>query len=213
MNRRHFVLGSALGLAGVLHARAASAFQNESSGAGHFDVFVHSVNAYPYPELLADDSLKQQIAEYNAPLLKSGYTSCSSKLYFCDQDRTVFVPYLLKNGDQELDRVVLFFTKDHSGKWQFAKTYSGFHLELFAGLSKDLKQSITPEELSDLLLPAEKKPGTYPSDVFYTRSAQIKFQVRLQESQTLIDYQILENQKVAEVTGAASSRLRSAVWS
>lgn len=210
MNRRSFVLSSALGLAGIIESRAASTFKDKSSCAEYFDLFVHAVDAYSYPQVLAfeDTSLDQLISGQSASLRKSGYVVCSPELFFCDHDRTVFIPYQLMIGRKEVDRAVLFFSKDMTGKWQFMKTYSGFHLEVFAGLIQELKPFTATGELMNYLLPALHKRG-YPSDVFYTRNAQIRFQVRINEGKTAIEYQILENREITMTTRRVTSRLLS----
>lgn len=206
MNRRSFVLSSVLGLAGIIESNATSAFGGKSCNTEHFELFARTVGDYSIPqELNNDPSLEKVLAYQSAPLDRLGYRKTLSGLFFCDDDNTMFVPFQLKKADKVLDLAVLFFSKNKEGNWLFDKTYSGFHLEVFAHLIHEFKPLLSIQELADLLLPAYRNGRSTPSDIFYTRSAQIKFQVRIIESGTLIDYQILENQKIAMVNRRVST--------
>lgn len=211
MNRRSFIFSSAFLTVGALESFAI--VNSKSSFEIYFNTFVDGVGGYALPQFLTvQNELQILVDKHSKSLIKTGYKPFSSEVFFCDKDRTVFVPYALRVDNKDIDWLVLFFSKDKEGNWQYVKTYSGFQLEIFAELIRQHGKNTSSEELSDLLLPDIRTNGSHSHDMLYTRSAQIQFQVRINDNKTLLDYRIIKNEEVLVVADSLQSNLMSSKY-
>lgn len=207
MNRRDFLLSSVFTAACVMDSFALKAIPNRDVIAADFNKFIGAVKAHALPQIFVNDEvLKSLKVKHSSSLCAMGYRS-SEELYFCDNNNVVFFPLVLEVDTTYTDRAVLFFTRNEKNEWHYTKTYSGFQIEILADLLDHVHSSVTSEEIPGLLLPAQRNPVSHPSDVFYTRNALIRFNVRIGEGKTLLDYELNSISGDIHIAQQSSSKL------
>ena len=204
MKRRNFIFCAALGV-GSISSAFTPAETNTSSVENNLHQYLAAIGAQGALKFLCDDQLHADYDLKSSSYYKSGYKSYGLKYYFCSRQSIVICPVILTAGSSGIiDLAILFFRKNASNVWEYANTFSGFHLESIARTLPELNQNYSTDQLADLLVPIKSLPGKMIPYTIFTKTGSLRLIVRIEDQKTLVDFSITEKNSQVFATNSLS---------